>query len=143
MRRLPVAPAVLLVLLAFSSSAHANVSLSGKLEVRHVDYFRSDRSSTSYQLVTRRGHVALLPTAVPRIASGTQVVVRGRRIGHRLISGRVRARRTTFHAAGFSGPHKVAVLLFNFAGDTRQPWTPAYVRQRIFTDSDSASAFYR
>src|SRR5207248_1010905 len=96
------------------------------------------------ELVMRGHRIALLPTTVPNVASGTPVVVRGRRVGHRVISGRVRARRgKAVHAAGFNGPQKVAVLLFNFAADTSQPWTPDYVRQRIFTASDSSSAFYR
>jgi hypothetical protein len=34
------------------------------------------------------------------------------------------------------------VILINFASDTRRPWTSDYVRQRVFTATDSTNAFY-
>ena len=37
---------------------------------------------------------------------------------------------------------KTAVILINFTTDTSQPWTPDFVRQRVFTASNSSSAFY-
>jgi hypothetical protein len=40
------------------------------------------------------------------------------------------------------GPREMAVILLNFPNDTREPWTPAFVAERVFTASDSLSAFY-
>ncbi len=41
------------------------------------------------------------------------------------------------------GGRKTAVIAFNFATDTRTPWTLAQIRSAIFTGSGSTSAFFR
>lgn len=46
------------------------------------------------------------------------------------------------HAALVSGPRKVGVILFNFSGDSRQPWSVAGARSEVFTGSQSANTFY-
>ena len=44
--------------------------------------------------------------------------------------------------AAATGTKTVAVLLFNFAGDTRQPWTTGSVRGVVFDNADSVRAYY-
>jgi hypothetical protein len=127
---------------AAPAAAKAKPVYRGKLEVRHSDDFRHDRGQTSWTLRTRSRSIPLRPLSVPRARSGERVVVRGRKQGGWL-EGTVRRRAgATAHAAAALGPHSVAVVLLNFTSDTREPWTPAYVNQRIFTDSDSTAAFY-
>jgi hypothetical protein len=45
-------------------------------------------------------------------------------------------------AALASGPRKTAVILFNFSGDSSQPWSVTGARSEVFTSSQSANTFY-
>ncbi|HWA52749.1 MAG TPA: Ig-like domain-containing protein [Solirubrobacterales bacterium] len=45
-------------------------------------------------------------------------------------------------AAIAQGPRKTAVILFNFSGDSGQPWSAAGARSEVFTGSQSVNAFY-
>jgi hypothetical protein len=45
--------------------------------------------------------------------------------------------------AAVTGAKTVAVLLFNFSNDQRQPWTAATVRSVVFDGSGSVDAYYR
>jgi hypothetical protein len=140
--RLAIA-AVAASLLSFASVASAQPHVyRGKLEIRHSDDFAHGREQTRYTLVQGGGRRTRLSIKhSPRILSGSEVIVRGKRAGSR-IRGTVR-RRGTAHAAAISaGPRQTAVILVNFAADTRTPWTAAQVSQRFFTDPDSVSAFY-
>ena len=116
----------------------------GKIEIRHSDDFARERTHTSYRLVTRHGRrIPLKLGRAPRTPSGSEVIVRGRRVGSR-IRGKVLARGIVRAAGVQAGARKTAVILINFAGtDTSTPWTPDEVRQRVFTNSNSASAFYK
>lgn len=135
------AAAAALALLA-CASASAQPVYRGKLEIRHADDFAHARGQTSWTLVRGHRRLPILPTAQVNARSGEHVTVRGRKVGGWL-EGKVRTRPGgRIHAASALGLHNVAVVLVNFANDTRQPWTPAYVTQRIFTDSDSTAAFY-
>jgi M6 family metalloprotease-like protein len=126
--------------LAPAPAAHADYR--GKLEIRHSDDFARERTHTSYKLITRAGRKLPLTLArAPRTPSGSSVIVHGRRHGSR-IRGTVLARGFVRAAGVTAGPRKTAVILINFATDTRQPWTPDSVRQRVFTSSSSTSAFY-
>jgi M6 family metalloprotease-like protein len=138
-RRVSVALAALAVL-APAHAAHAEYR--GKIEIRHSDDFARERTQTRYRLITPGGRKLPLTLArAPRTPSGSRVIVRGRRYGSH-IRGRVLARGIV-HAAGVTaGPRKTAVILLNFATDTRTPWTPDTVRQRVFTNANSTSAFY-
>jgi hypothetical protein len=131
-----------LALAAPTTAAGATSSYSGKLEIRHSDDFRHDRSATRYTLVRGGRRTRLALASAPRIASGSSVVVKGRRAGS-VVVGAVRPQHVLVHAATTAtGPHKTAVILVKPAGATA-PWTPDYVRQRIFADPDSTNAFYQ
>lgn len=116
----------------------------GTLEVSHGDDFRSGAARKTYTLVQGRRRMTFVPTRAPRVRARARVVVRGRRVGGRVV-GAVRSRRELArgsHHVPAAGPRKVLVLLFNFAADPSQPWTVDQVRGRIFTDPDSTAAFY-
>jgi hypothetical protein len=145
MRRL-LAPVMLLLALALAAGASASASASvykGKLVVRHTDDFRHGLGQTTWTLRTRHGkRLPLRPDKAPLARSGTAVTVKGHRVGPWL-EGKVRRRGgAQLRSATALGTHRVAVILINFATDTRTPWTPAQVAQRVFTDPDSTAAFY-
>ena len=41
------------------------------------------------------------------------------------------------------GGRKLAVIVFNFSADPREPWTLADVRGRVFTNANSTSEFFQ
>jgi hypothetical protein len=122
-------------------AAAATRSYTGRLEIRHTDDFKHDRTTTGYTLVRGRQRTRLVLGRAPRIASGSSVVVKGRRAGSR-VTGSVRPLHMRLRAAGvLPGARKTAVILVKPAGSS-EPWTADEVRQRIFTDADSTNAFY-
>jgi gametolysin peptidase M11/Big-like domain-containing protein len=119
-------------------------SFTGRLEIRHRDDFKHGRSTTRYRLLHKgRRPAPLVLTRAPRIASGTSVVVKGKRVGSRL-RGTLRPLRAGLHAAGITpGARKTAVILVQFSGGPAPSWTPDEVRQRVFTAADSTNAYYQ
>jgi hypothetical protein len=59
-----------------------------------------------------------------------------------VVVGGVKAGAAAGGAAIASGPRKVGVILFNFPGDSREPWSVAGARSEVFTGAQSANAFY-
>jgi hypothetical protein len=141
--RLSPLPALLVAAaLAAPAQAAAPRSFSGRLEIRHTDDFTHARSSTTYELVRRGRRIRLALARSPRVPSGSAVVVKGRRVGSRL-KGTLRPVHSRLRAAGVTpGPRKTAVILVQFSA-TPPPWTPAFVRQRVFTDPNSTNAYYQ
>jgi Gametolysin peptidase M11/Penicillin-Binding Protein C-terminus Family len=120
------------------ASAHA---IEGTLTGVHADNFDSGLSETRWRLRAKTGTVRVLPTELPAMAPGqTRVTVAGSREAGAIV-GEVRP--ASSGPASLAGGRKLAVIVFNFAADSRQPWTPATVRQRVFTGGDSTSAFFR
>jgi hypothetical protein len=118
-------------------------SYRGTLEIRHTDDFEHGRSKTLYRLVRGGRHIPLKLAHATGIASGAAVELRGRRAGSRL-QGSLRplgSARGKLAASVAPGPRKTAVILVDFNSDA-PPWTPDEVRQRVFTDADSANAYY-
>ena len=139
----PLLPLLALAAVLAPAAPAGAGTFEGRLEIRHSDDFAKRESSTRYALVRAGRRYRLVPTRTPAVAAGRRVVVRGRRTGN-TIRGRVTPARA--HAAYHTislGARKTAVLLFNFTSDTREPWTPAQVRQRVFTDADSSNGFYK
>ena len=144
MKRLLAAPLVLLLVLAAAAPASAESVFRGKLEVRHSDDFAHGQGETHWSLLRRGRRLHLRPTAATRARSGDRVVVRGRRRAGHWLEGRVRRRGgATVRKAAALGDRSVAVIAFNFASDTRTPWTTAQIEGDIFTDPDSTAAFYK
>jgi gametolysin peptidase M11 len=122
---------------AVPAAAAAAERVSGTFESVYADDFASGKSTVTYELDRGDDTVQLLPTEEPDAATGQRVTVVGEQQDGRLV-GEVRGRA----AATALGNHRVAVVLFNFASDQRQPWAPAEVHQRIFTNADSTAAFF-
>ena len=127
------------------------VSMRGTLEIAHSDDFRSGRTR----------HISILRSAsretslsfrgeIPEQLSGSRVLVKGVRE-----DGGIEVRSLDVVAApqptSTSGPLtasapttvKVAVVLFNFANDRSEPWSPDVARGVVLTNPDSAAAYYR
>jgi hypothetical protein len=121
--------------------AAAGRSFEGELSGLHADYFDAGRSETDWQLDTGAEILPVLPTRVPALApESNEVEVTGTESDGAVV-GAVRPPAPA--AKPTLGGRKLAVIIVNFADDTRQPWTPATVRGRIFTDADSTSAFFK
>jgi hypothetical protein len=138
---------VRLPLLAFAAAfalscapayAHGH-DFEGTLGIQHTDGIEGHDSTWSYSLDEGDRTVPVLPTRLGAAGSGDLVKVAGDEENGR-ITGSVQSLKAGVQALG---GRKVAVILFNFTGDTREPWTPAQVRQRLFTAADSTSAFFR
>ena len=115
--------------------------LSGELRGVHADYFDAGSSDTRWRLDTGGGSVRVLPTEIPALTPGdADVSVRGPRRGGAVV-GAVSA--GSVQAAPALGARKLAVIVFNFSADTREPWTLADVRGRVFTNANSTSEFFQ
>jgi Gametolysin peptidase M11 len=124
-----------------ASPALAHLSVEGELTGVHADYFDAGVSDTRWRLDTGDETLAVLPTELPALTPGnTDVQMQDQTKGGPVVGSVSPA---SVQSAPALGGRKLAVIVFNFAGDTRQPWTPATVRQRVFTNSDSTSAFFR
>jgi hypothetical protein len=146
-RQLVIAAAVVLsaiVAVPAAGAAPTARSFGGTLEIRHTDDFKHGRSTTRYQLVSRGRRIPLVLARPPQVLSGAAVVVRGRRVGSRLKGSLrpVNGARAKLSATYVARPHKTAVILVKFDSSS-PPWTPDYVRQRVFTDPDSTNAYYQ
>jgi hypothetical protein len=127
--------------LGLAPAASATV-VTGRLEVRHADDFRHDRSLTTYAVRADGHRTPILPTSPPDVDSGTAVRVAGSESGG-MVVGSVTPTRAASTTAPAIRTRRAAVILLNFTADTRQPWTPSHVADRFFNDSDSTAAFYR
>src|SRR5436190_7143663 len=142
MKRLlpPALAAAALLACTAPAVASPDASYRGRLEIRHFDNMAADRSTTRYELVNGRHSERLSLTRLPRVRSGSAVTVRGRATSGRIVgtvaSGGARS------ASVAPGPRPTAVVLINFADDTRQPWTVDQARQLVFTAPDSVNAFF-
>jgi hypothetical protein len=133
---------ILAVLLACAAPASAE-TYRGTLDVQHMDNFAGGTVKTQYALVDDGRRTPLRPTVKPAAPSGTLVKVTGDREGG-VITGRVQATGSGAQAYPAQlGQHETLVLLINFADDTREPWTKDEVRESIFTNPDSANAFFQ
>jgi Gametolysin peptidase M11 len=121
--------------------ALAHHPVEGELTGIHADYFDAGVSDTRWRLDTGADTLPVLPTELPALTPGnTDVQVQDQTKGDPVVGSVSPA---SVQSAPALGGRRLAVIVFNFAGDTRQPWTPATVRQRVFTNSDSTSAFFR
>jgi hypothetical protein len=145
-RRVRLSPVLLSVCLSLAgihlgANAALALEVEGTLTGVTADYFSAGFSDTRWLLDTGDQTVRVLPTEQPVLSpQANEVQVTGTEEAGALV-GTVTP--TTQAIPPALGNHKVAVIVFNFAADKRQPWTREVVRQRIFTDSDSTSAFFK
>src|SRR5206468_6318484 len=114
-----LALAVLAAALAPSAFARVSrtVTLVGKVQAMHADYFKAGRATYVYRLHTRHGYVRLHTRGRAVRFTGQRVKARGVEAGRvlRVAPGGIRiVGRRTAAAASASGPYHVLVLLVNF-----------------------------
>jgi hypothetical protein len=141
-RQLLAPTAVALALLAGAPAASAHHSLDGTLQGVHADYFDAGSSITDWQLDTGAATLDVLPTRLPALSPESNRVALDDQAPGASVAGPVTA--AAPQAAPELGGHKTAVIAFNFAtAPTNQPWTPAEIKSRIFTATDSTNAFFK
>ena len=126
-------------LLGLCSPASAALTRSGTLQATVTDNFRTDESTTSYSLESGEKETPLQPTELAA-EPGDRVVVTGEMRNGRLV-GEVEETASS-QASPLAGARKVAVILFTLPGDSGHSWTQEQARSRVFTASNSVSAFY-
>jgi hypothetical protein len=118
------------------------VTIDGTLETFVLDFFEEKMSIIEYKVKANSKEYDLYTTG--EIDQDAQSVkVRGVVIDNALVAKQENIQ-VTGKVKGVSTitNKKVAVMLVNFQNDTSQPLTADYVRASMFTDADSASAFY-
>jgi chitodextrinase len=151
-RRL-AAPAAALALFAVGASsalaAHAPLArVAGTVDRLHSDDFRAEHDHTYLALTTDGPAYRLVLPKHLRLRVHSRVLVVARRVGHtlhvrsaRLVGPPLTARALSASTASATGAHKVAVLMFNFTNDTKQPYTADQLRSAVFTGTTSANAY--
>ena len=143
-----LALAVLAAAFAPSSFARATktVTLVGKVQAMHADYFKAGRATYSYRLHTKHGYVRLRTNRREVNFAGQRVKAHGVQKGRvlKVAPGGIRiVGRRTASAANASGPHHVLVLLVNFQDNKAEPLSAQEVYAREFTNSNSVAAYYQ
>jgi hypothetical protein len=121
--------------------------LEGDLEVLHFDDFSSGVSRDEHVLVTSEKQRYRLHGGGERVRllTGTPLRVRGVKVDGELAlsgTGDVQVLGEP-QLAPLMTMKKVAVILFNFANNTAQPYDPDLARSVTFTSAGSANAFYQ
>jgi chitodextrinase len=135
-----------------SSAAGVAPSYTGELVSMHGDAFSKGRSVANRLLLQTADHTYLLAFdgRGPQQLVGRRVTVRGS-----LSNGKITVGSVQLAAAGGTGStttgtsttvasttKNVAVLLFNFQNDTRQPYTPAFASGVMFTNAASVANYF-
>lgn len=137
-------------LLFGAAGAHAtfigSVQFEGRLVDVHSDDFEHGTASHQYRLETDQGTFQLrFADRSPELPRASRVAVRGQRSGSTITvaAGGVRAAAgSTTSSAATTGARRVAVILFTFADNNVQPYTPAYAQGVAFTNPNSVAAYY-
>jgi hypothetical protein len=121
-------------------AAEGEVTRQGILRATVSDNFARKESETAYTLHSAGATTRLLPTLPVSAATGDRVEAVGTMHQGQLV-GQVTEEQGLTADADVVGPHKVAVLMMRFPGDTAQPWTLNQAREEVFTGTRSANAF--
>ncbi|MCH7541881.1 hypothetical protein IH981_03880, partial [Patescibacteria group bacterium] len=134
---------------SIQSEVERETSLEGSLEVLHSDNFDEGRGRFYYSLKKADGKRISLHFAgdEPEVLSGSKVKVTGLLLGKKMVvassGGKDFKVLKKADVLAVSTVKKVAVLLFNFQNDTRQPFNQDFVRGVTFTNSNSATAYFK
>jgi fibronectin type 3 domain-containing protein len=125
-------------LLAIAARADDSVRITGQVVLMHGDDMQHEREVDEGVFLKTESGLLPLPADAGDFA-GQTVIARGRRDnGHLILTGVAAVGGTetglgsTTATASVSGTKRVAVILFNFADDTSQPFTAASVGQTYF-----------
>jgi hypothetical protein len=127
-------------LLCAAAPAAADHPLEGSLRGVHADYFDAGVSDTDWRLDTAAGALPVLPTRVPALTPESSLVAIDDKDPGAGVAGPVTA--AAPQAAPALGGRKTAVIAFNFLPTASQPWSIAEIRNRIFLNPNSTSAFF-
>ena len=129
------------------SDATAGVTLAGTIEIEHSDDFAEQAFGLA--LLPANAHTA---AQAPASRRGRGAPRRRARRSERPDRGRrARAPLRGFDPAGPGADHrgrgdgcaKTVVIMFNFANDTRTPYTQDQLRSQVFTGAGSVNAYYQ
>lgn len=121
------------------------VDVEGEVEVAHGDDFTGETAKFYYKMKDRNLDLHFVRDN-PDLVSGTKIRVRGNKIDNKVVvAQREGDLQVTAPAKVLAATQtkKVAVILFNFASNTTQPWTAATVQGFVFTNSNSVKAFHK
>lgn len=130
------------------NEAEEVTTLEGNLLVVHTDDFQKKAAQNFYYLDSGGQRISLyFAGKSPALKSGTTVKVTGIRLDNKMAVSS--AEGTDFQiptpesrVLGTATTKKVAVFLIKFQNDASQPYTADDLRAQIFTNSNSANAFY-
>jgi hypothetical protein len=134
---------------SIQADLESEVSVEGEVEVSHSDEFASAESKFYFDLTQTDGKKLALHFGKrePRIGSGTLVRVTGTKIGDKVvvedgqsIGFEVLRQADVLPAATVK---KIAIIMFNFQNDSRQPFTATTVRNVLFNDSNSVNRYHK
>jgi len=151
LRRLSAAVAALfLIATVAGTAAGAGPRYTGQLQWVHGDSLTLGRTvGDRLVLKTADGSYQLtFDGKGPRYLAGQRITVTGSRSGNRIS---VKSLAVAVDGTGSGGStstvvasttKKVAVLLFNFQNDTRQPYTPSFAAGVVFTNANSVASYF-
>lgn len=122
--------------------------LDGTLVVRHGDDFAHEQAvGHSYSMIHGGQEIALAFAGEPPddSLSGQTVRLHGSHQGDRFVvaaDGTDQPSAPAISTSESTGAKRVAIVLFNFANDTSEPYTPAFVSDVAFTSATSVAAYY-
>ena len=125
---------------AICPPASAAVTRSGTLRATVIDNFRAERSTTRYSLESGGKEIPLRPTSL-EAQPGDRVIVTGEIRDQRLVGAVTET--ASAQVSPLAGARKVAVILYTLPGDSGHSWTTEQARSRVFTATNSVSAFYK
>ncbi|MCH8821852.1 hypothetical protein IID23_05035, partial [Patescibacteria group bacterium] len=134
---------------SIQNEVEKETSLEGSLEVFHSDNLDEGRSRFYYFLKKADGKRISLHFAdgEPKVLSGSKVKVTGLLLGKKMVvassGGKYFKVLKEADVLAAATEKKVAVLLFNFQNDTSEPLNQDFARGVTFTNSNSATAYYK
>ena len=150
-RRVSASLVGLIFAATLAGSAAGGARWTGELQLSHGDDFAAGRSVAN-RLVLRTSDGAYLLSfdgAGPRHLAGQRVTVTGARSGDRITVGSIAAAadgtsagNTNTSLTVSSTTKRIAVLLFNFRNDTRQPYTPSFAAGVVFNNANSVANYF-
>ena len=148
-RRVSATLVGLIFAVTLAGSAAGGARWTGQLQVVHGDDFGAGRSVGS-RLVLKTADGTYVLASVSRglrHLAGQRVTVTGTKSGDRITvsavgTGGTSDGATTSTTAAAATTKRVAVLLFNFQNDTRQPYTPSFAAGVMFNNANSVANYF-
>jgi len=149
-RRLCASLVGLIFAVTIAGSVAGGARWTGELQLTHGDDFRAGRSVADGLVLRTADSTYLLAFdgRGPRHLAGKRVTVTGTHSGNRITVSSIAAAGgtsdggTTSSLTTAATTKRVAVLLFNFQNDTRQPYTPSFATGVMFNNANSVANYF-